>query len=116
MGGWGKEKVGTGQGREEQTGKQQAGKDDAWRGAPARQAQAASTLPERSAMLGSPGRVPWSSSAWRHRPAGLTAVNPTWMPGAKPPSSPTLTESTPYFFFTMAFRWWYTSEPSCGET
>lgn len=54
-------------------------------------------------------KTPWPKTPWAADQTGPR----TWMPGAKPPSSPTLTESTPYFFFTMALRWWYTSLPSC---
>lgn len=61
--------------------------------------------------------APSAAAAAARRQAGPAAgpAGRTWMPGAKPPSSPTLTESTPYFFFTMALRWWYTSLPSCGQ-
>mmetsp|Transcript_54085 Transcript_54085/g.136066 ORF Transcript_54085/g.136066 Transcript_54085/m.136066 type:complete len:207 (-) Transcript_54085:244-864(-) len=37
----------------------------------------------------------------------------SWMLGAKPPSSPTLVASVPYFFLMTSLRLWYTSAPSC---
>ncbi|KAG6545647.1 hypothetical protein Mapa_012832 [Marchantia paleacea] len=48
--------------------------------------------------------------------ATLSSSSPSlfsWMLGAKPPSSPTLVASCPYFFLITDFKLWYTSLPIC---
>ena len=67
---------------------------------------------------GSARRLPLAhpSPAPQAPPTATPGQQPrTWKEGAKPPSSPTLTASTPYFFLMMLFRWWYTSLPSCSS-